>query len=203
MMVDSGWYLDITGFAQSMPWLAEPVLLFSEDGVFALAVVIAGMLWWARRRESVLLASVLWVPVAMVAAAAICLVVKNVFAEQRPCRVLPSVHPLLPCGGPTDYAFPSNHTVIVTAFAVAVFLVNRRWGVYAGVFAILTAASRVYVGAHYPHDALAGLILGAAIGACGVFVRQPLAAAIDHVVPRRHPAGVDTPPSPPQPGLDS
>jgi undecaprenyl-diphosphatase len=201
MMIDSGWYRDITDFAQSATWLAEPVIVFAEYGVFALGLVVAGLLWWARRRESATLASVLWVPIAMVASYLIDLAVKNLFAETRPCRVVPGVHTLLPCDGPTDYAFPSNHTVIATAFAVSVFLVNRRWGMFAGVFAIMMAASRVYVGAHYPHDVLAGLILGGAVGACGVLARQPLTAAVDRYTQRRHPASADTPPAPQQSGL--
>jgi undecaprenyl-diphosphatase len=201
MMIDSGWYRDITDFAQSVTWLAEPVVLFSDYGVFALGLVVAGLLWWARRRESAALASVLWVPIAMVASFLIDLVVKNLFAETRPCRVVPGVHTLLPCEGPTDYAFPSNHTVIVTAFAVAVFLINRRWGIFAGVFAILMAASRVYVGAHYPHDVLAGVILGGAVGACGVFARRPLTAVVDRLPQRRNSAGADTPPAPQQSDL--
>lgn len=181
-MIDSGWYRDITDFAQSTPWLAEPAVLFTEYGVFALGLVIAALLWWARRRGSAVLASVLWVPIVMVAAFAIDSVLKLVVAEPRPCRVLAGVHTVLPCDGPTDYAFPSNHTVVFAAFAAAVFLVNRRWGLVAGVFTILMAASRVYVGAHYPHDVVAGLVIGVAIGACGRLIHRPLTAVLDRLV---------------------
>ncbi|MDT7725220.1 MAG: hypothetical protein QOI21_1796 [Actinomycetota bacterium] len=187
IVIDSGWYRAVTDFARATSWLAEPVILFTEYGVFLLGVAVAAMAWWSRRRGSAVQAAVLWVPVAVVAAYAIDSVIKGVVAEQRPCRVVPAVTTLLPCDGPTDYAFPSNHTVIVSAFAVAVFLVHRRWGVFAAVFALLMAASRVYVGAHYPHDVLAGFVVGGLIGACGVFVRKPMTSLLDGIARRRHP----------------
>jgi undecaprenyl-diphosphatase len=207
-MIDSGWYRDITDFAQSTPWLAEPAILFTDYGIVALGLVIVALLWWARRPGSAVLASVLWVPIAMVAAFVVNSVLKQVVAEPRPCRVVPGVHTVLPCDGPTDYAFPSNHTVVFAAFAAAVFLVNRRWGLVAGVVTILMAASRVYVGAHYPHDVVAGLVVGVAIGACGLFIHRPLTAVLDRLVFRRRatqepPAGADVPPAPIRPGPHS
>jgi undecaprenyl-diphosphatase len=207
-MIDSGWYRDITDFAQSTPWLAEPAILFTDYGIFGLGLVIVALLWWARRPGSAVLASVLWVPIAMVAAFVVNSVLKQVVAEPRPCRVVPGVHTVLPCDGPTDYAFPSNHTVVFAAFAAAVFLVNRRWGLVAGVVTILMAASRVYVGAHYPHDVVGGLVVGVAIGACGLFIHRPLTAVLDRLVFRRRaaqepPAGADIPPAPLRPGPHS
>lgn len=207
-MIDSGWYRDITDFAQSTPWLAEPAILFTDYGIFGLGLVIVALLWWARKPGSAVLASVLWVPIAMVAAFVVNSVLKQVVAEPRPCRVVPGVHTVLPCDGPTDYAFPSNHTVVFAAFAAAVFLVNRRWGLVAGVVTILMAASRVYVGAHYPHDVVAGLVVGVAIGACGLFIHRPLTAVLDRLVFRRRaaqepPTGADIPPAPLRPGPHS
>ncbi|MER6874866.1 phosphatase PAP2 family protein, partial [Amycolatopsis sp. NPDC000673] len=124
-----------------------------------------------------------WVPIAIAVALAVDTVLKSVFAEVRPCRVVAGVHTLLPCDPPTDYAFPSNHTVIVAAFAVAVLLVNRKWGVWALVFAVLMGISRVYVGAHYPHDVLAGFVVGAGVGLLGIVVREPLAKVAVRLIP--------------------
>jgi undecaprenyl-diphosphatase len=63
--------------------------------------------------------------------------------------------------------FPSGHAIAtsVTVFAAVIALVpagRRRvaWGLAAAVFALLMAASRAYLAAHWLSDALAGLLLG-------------------------------------------
>lgn len=60
--------------------------------------------------------------------------------------------------------FPSNHAVNMAA-AAAVLTVAYPAGapVFVGA-AALVGYSRVYVGAHYPGDVLAGFLLGAALG---------------------------------------
>ncbi|NEC84933.1 phosphatase PAP2 family protein, partial [Streptomyces sp. SID12501] len=53
-----------------------------------------------------------------------------------------------------------NHAAIAAAAAVALLFVSRRLGTVAAVAAAAMAASRVWVGAHYPHDVLAGCVVG-------------------------------------------
>jgi undecaprenyl-diphosphatase len=64
-------------------------------------------------------------------------------------------------------SFPSGHTAVAFSVAVVIALAARKWWGWAiGVAsALLIALSRVYLGHHYPSDILAGLILGAAVGA--------------------------------------
>ena len=64
-------------------------------------------------------------------------------------------------------SFPSGHAIAtsVTVFAGVIALVpagRRRvaWGLAGAIFAILMAASRAYLGAHWLSDAVAGLLLG-------------------------------------------
>lgn len=49
------------------------------------------------------------------------------------------------------------------AATVAMVFVSRRLGAIALVAAVLMAASRVWVGVHYPHDVLAGVAVGASV----------------------------------------
>lgn len=65
-------------------------------------------------------------------------------------------------------SFPSNHTIIIAAFAFALILDRRwaGWGWLALAGALLVGTSRVYLGVHFPLDIVGGLLLA------------PLAAAI-------------------------
>ncbi|MGW5647928.1 phosphatase PAP2 family protein [Saccharopolyspora sp. NPDC003752] len=171
----------MTQFAQRTPWLWEPMILFTTFGVVALAVAVLWMLWWARRGDPTAVAKVLWVGTAVVAAYAVDSVVKSLVAEQRPCRALQDVVTVLPCDGITDYSFPSNHAAIFAAFAAATLFIRRSWGVLAVVAALVMAFSRVYVGAHYPHDVLAGLIVGGVVGGAWIVARRPLTAGIERL----------------------
>jgi membrane-associated phospholipid phosphatase len=79
--------------------------------------------------------------------------------EDRPCQSL-HVSTLETCPAPGDWSFPSNHAAIAAAAAVALLFVSRRLGAVAAVAALAMAVSRVWVGAHYPHDVLAGVLVG-------------------------------------------
>jgi undecaprenyl-diphosphatase len=85
---------------------------------------------------------------------------------------------------PSDFSFPSGHAA--GCFCVAAFLAlalpaawpdSRRRArlltALAGGLAVLIAVSRVYLGAHFPSDVIAGALLGALVGALagGVYAR--------------------------------
>lgn len=164
---DAGWYLSITTFARETPWLHGILVAVTDYGVVLLALAVAAILWRERHGE---LRKAIWIPVAMAVAYLVNSGIKDWVEEARPCRALQDVVTVLPCDGPKDYSFPSNHTVIFAAFTGAVFLLKRAWGVLALVATLVMGFSRVYVGAHYPHDVLAGLAVGLLVGLAGHFV---------------------------------
>ena len=90
----------------------------------------------------------------------------------RPYETMSDVHLLV--SRTTDFSFPSDHATVAGAVAAGLFLANRRWGIVAIVAALLMAVTRVYVGAHYPADVVAGLALGALTAVCGWLVVVPL-----------------------------
>lgn len=87
---------------------------------------------------------------------------KPLIGRERPCHVLEGVRLLVGCGGRNG--FPSNHAANAGAVAAALGLFFPRTLRVTVPLALLVAWSRVYVGVHYPADALAGLLLGALAG---------------------------------------
>ncbi|HET9136128.1 MAG TPA: phosphatase PAP2 family protein [Candidatus Kapabacteria bacterium] len=94
-------------------------------------------------------------------------ILKPVVARERPCNVQPSIEWLrLPNGTRSGFSFPSSHAV--NNFGAAVFLIvlfsNRKWVYSLLLVAAIVAATRMYLGLHYPSDTIGGAILGAFIG---------------------------------------
>ncbi|WP_405747177.1 phosphatase PAP2 family protein [Streptomyces canus] len=161
--VDGSAYTDVVDLARHAPaWLDDTVAAWSTYGL-ALFAVLMGVGWWrARRVGATASVTALAVPLVVVVAYGVDAALKLLVREDRPCQSL-HVTPLEACPAPGDWSFPSNHAAIAAAAAVALLFVSRQLGAVAVVAACAMAASRVWVGAHYPHDVLAGVVVGALV----------------------------------------
>ena len=65
---------------------------------------------------------------------------------------------------PTDYSFPSGHTLSSAIGATILTKTDRRFGYAAIPLAALIAFSRLYLYVHCPSDVLAAAVLGVMIG---------------------------------------
>lgn len=162
--VDGNLYTWTTGLAQRAPsWLDGLIAAWSTYGLglFALLMVAA---WWRARAaaDPARTATALAAPLVVVAAYLADTGIKSVFREQRPCQTLHTLT-LEACPPPGDWSFPSNHAAIAAAAATALWLTDRQLAAIAVPAALLMALSRVWVGAHYPHDVVLGLAVGAVI----------------------------------------
>lgn len=83
-------------------------------------------------------------------------ILKNLIARPRPCWLV-DVPLLIP--NPTDFSFPSGHTLSSFISVFVLFRLDRRLGVLALVLAIIMAFSRLYLYVHFPTDILGGLAL--------------------------------------------
>ena len=91
-------------------------------------------------------------------------VLKHLIARPRPCWLDSSVH--LRIASPSDYSFPSGHTLASVVGASMLTMTNRKFGWAAIPVAVLIAFSRLYLYVHFPSDILGGAILGVLIGVC-------------------------------------
>ena len=65
---------------------------------------------------------------------------------------------------PTDYSFPSGHTLSSVIGATILTKTDRRFGYAAIPLAALITFSRLYLYVHFPSDVLAAAVLGVMIG---------------------------------------
>lgn len=156
-------------FAHRTDWLDQAMMLISAlgDGLERTVgtIVLAAYLLWRRRlRWALALATV------MIAAAVLTSVLKTVFHFARPSLLY---------SGAEAFSFPSGHATSAAALYIVLAWIAARppsrsyraiaWGL-AATMIVLTGLSRIYVGAHWFSDVLAGFALGGALGVAGVIL---------------------------------
>ncbi|MEH1012473.1 phosphatase PAP2 family protein [Micromonospora sp. CPCC 206060] len=168
--VSADWYREIVEFAEGSPpavqWFAAH---FTEASIVLLGLLLAVAavrhLAAPTRGRALALAA----PVGVLLAYGLSEGTKPLLDQERPCRAFGQLEIIAAQCPPTgDWSFPSNHSTIAGATAAAILLLSRQLGLIATVVAALAAFSRTFVGVHYPHDVLAGLLLGATVTALTV-----------------------------------
>jgi undecaprenyl-diphosphatase len=167
------WFRAVNGFARHTPWLHAPARAFAEYGVVLFAALLLAS-WLLARRAGDLsrVTAALWAPVGVLVAVGVNQLLVRAIGESRPYTVLP--HALVLVSRSTDPAFPSDHAVMAGAAALGVLLAHRGLGMATIALAVLMAFTRVYVGAHFPLDVLAGLVAGAVLALASYAVVLPL-----------------------------
>ena len=84
-------------------------------------------------------------------------VIHHAWARPRPYMTHHISHPW---SNTTDASFPSDHATVSYAIAFAVLAFDPIAGALFLVVATIIALGRLFIGAHYPSDVVAGLIIG-------------------------------------------
>ena len=164
------------------------ITLFGEAGIFWILCAVL-LLFFPKYRK---------VGLGMGAALLIGLIVCNITMKPLVARPRPYAYQLAHFGReieiliskPSDFSFPSGHTLASFEAATVLMLRERKFGIPAMILAILVAFSRLYLYVHYPTDVLFALLMGVGIGFLGDFlVRRIWSAVEERRKAKKEPAG--------------
>lgn len=96
---------------------------------------------------------------------------KLLIANTRPCNAYEVV--VASCPPVENWSYPSNHTVIAWALAIALIAAVPRAGALVVPAALLAGSARVFAGHHYPHDVLGGTLVGVSITVALILLTAP------------------------------
>ncbi len=163
------WFYDVTFPIKWGPLTALShgmAFLGSALFVWPLRIVVAGYLYWKRRRAALSA----WV-LAILLSEPLIGSLKAAYGRPRPPDALVEE---------VTGAFPSGHAVAGAVLAISLVIVfiqpgpaRRNLEIAAAGFAVVMAGTRVYLGAHWLTDVFGGVALGAAcaIGAAAIVQR--------------------------------
>ena len=89
------------------------------------------------------------------------LILKNVIMRARPCQIDETVALLVAM--PSDYSFPSGHSMNGFAASIALLCNDKKLGIPAVILASLIAFSRLYHFVHFPTDVMVGILIGTTV----------------------------------------
>lgn len=162
--------LDVRLFRDVNGWAAHSSVLHgvgrAAAGWLALATLAACLLTaWSRGRRRpdapVAVASVLWALVAGAVALTVAQAAAAAIDRSLPYHALDHVELLVSRG--TGGGLPSAAAAGAGALAAALWLSDRAVAAVAGGTALIAGLAQVYVGARFPGDVAAGLVLGAVL----------------------------------------
>lgn len=183
-------YLDVADLAHSTPhWFQLLAEVWTEAGLLLFGVLFLAGWWRTRDGSSRAMALALLAPLATAFGYVVSESLKSLIDEERPCRAVAGAPAsLVTCPPYGDWSFPSNHSAIAGAAALALALSWRGMGRFTVPMAVLMAASRVFVGVHYPHDVTAGLLLGGLVAFLVMrFAEPPVRSLVETARSSRNP----------------
>lgn len=160
--LDQKIFLELQDLVYGHHWLIVISVILASPGLF-IALLIFVLLWFfgkshdEKKQNRIALSSALLA--AFIARFILKEIITAFWSRPRPFETLQTIPSISHNPGS---AFPSGHATFLFALATAIWMYDRKMGIFFGVLALLVSVSRVIVGIHWPGDILGGIILGVA-----------------------------------------
>ncbi|MBI4089009.1 phosphatase PAP2 family protein [Candidatus Kaiserbacteria bacterium] len=173
MSFDAQLALFLNGIVGQSRFLDGLVIFLASYLGYILVALLSFLLYFSQyqRREKLQIFFVAIIS-SVIARAGITELIRYLYHRPRPFAELP-VNELFT---DTAWSFPSGHATFFFALAMAVYLYNKKWGIFFFGAALLITTSRVIAGIHYPSDILGGAVIGIAVACVTFYVAQKMTA---------------------------
>lgn len=173
MAIDTQLFYIVNNLAGQSPLFDGVIVFFALYLAYILVALFLALLLFSHysKREKLIIFLITGIS-AVIARLGVTELIRFLYHRPRPFSVLP-VHQLL-----TDnaWSFPSGHATFFFAMATAIYLYNKKWGVFFFTAAILMTISRVIAGIHYPSDIVVGALIGITVASVVFHIARRMSA---------------------------
>ena len=177
MALDTQLFSLLNGLAGQSPFLDGAIIFLASYFAYVLVILLLILVLFSqyskREKWEILLVAGISGIVARFGAAEL---IRFFYHRPRPFSVL-ETHQLFTNG---EWSFPSGHATFFFALATAVYLYNKKWGIFFFIAAATIAISRVVAGVHYLSDIVGGALIGAVVAYAVVYFARNLAEKTSH-----------------------